>query len=154
VPLRQPLASDRISQLDLSVPATVSPTATVRDAVARMREARKGCVLICDDRRLVGIFTERDFLIRVVGEGVDLDAPVTRYMTASPATIHPANTIGSVIRKMLSGGYRHLPVVDEQGVLGIVSVRALIHYLVEHFPTRIYNLPPEPRQVQRSREGA
>jgi hypothetical protein len=56
---------------------------------------------------------------------------------------------------MEEGGYRHLPVVDESSrVVGILSVKRIVHYLVEHFPNTVYNLPPDPNAVQQQREGA
>jgi CBS domain-containing protein len=56
---------------------------------------------------------------------------------------------------MVSGGYRHLPVVDEEGrPVGVLSVKQIMHYLVEHFPSTVYNLPPDPRVVPQEREGA
>jgi predicted transcriptional regulator len=56
---------------------------------------------------------------------------------------------------MEEGGYRHLPVVDEcSRVVGILSVKRIVHYLVEHFPNTVYNLPPDPNAVQQQREGA
>ena len=59
------------------------------------------------------------------------------------------------IRRMEQGGYRHLPVVDEANrPVGILSVRRIVHYLVEHFPSTVYNLPPDPRTFPQEREGA
>ena len=55
---------------------------------------------------------------------------------------------------MEEGGYRHLPVVDERGPVGVLSVKRIVHYLVEHFPTTVYNLPPDPAVVPQQAEGA
>jgi len=76
-------------------------------------------------------------------------------MTPEPVFVHPKQAIGVAIKLMEEGGYRHLPVVDEKGkALGILSVKRIVHYLVEHFPGTVYNLPPEPGVVQHEREGA
>ena len=76
-------------------------------------------------------------------------------MTPHPVVVDRKEPVGAVIRRMEEGGYRHLPVVDEGGhVVGILSVKRIVHYLVEHFPATIYNLPPDPGVVQQEREGA
>jgi CBS domain-containing protein len=155
VRLRENLISDSVSHLGQSALVEVPPGATVRETIALMRARRCGCVLISEGKRLLGIFTERDVLTRVLAAGADLDTGIDAFMTANPVTIHRADSVGTVIRRMLDGGYRHLPVVDEDGrAVGVVSVKGLIHYFVEYFPTTVYNLPPVPGQVQQSREGA
>jgi CBS domain-containing protein len=155
VRIRESLVSDRVTQLDQSALLVVPPGATVREAIALMRKHRAGCVLVCEEKRLRGIFTERDLLTRVFARDADLDARVDAFMTADPVAIHLTDNVALVIRQMLEGGYRHLPIVDEHGgAVGVVSVRGLIHYLVEYFPTTVYNLPPVPGQAEPSREGA
>lgn len=120
-----------------------------------MRKARSGCALVCDDRLLAGIFTERDYIKRVLSRGADLQAPVSDFMTPQPATARPTDPIGSAIRTMYQGGYRHLPVVDQGDVpVGMLSVKHVVQYVVDHFPSAVYNLPPRPGQVQDKREGA
>jgi CBS domain-containing protein len=76
-------------------------------------------------------------------------------MTPNPEQVHPKDSIAAALRRMEEGGYRHLPVVNEWGQpLGVLSVKQIVHYLVEHFPTTIYNLPPDPGAVPQEREGA
>ena len=76
-------------------------------------------------------------------------------MTPNPATVHEKETIGSAVRRMQQGGYRHLPVVDRAGQpIGMLSVKRIVRYLVEHFPATVYNQPPDPNVVQQDREGA
>jgi CBS domain-containing protein len=155
VRLQENLISDRVSLLGQSTLVTVTPDTTVGNAISLMRERRCGCVVVCQGDQLAGIFTERDVLKRVLATGADLNSRIDAFMTENPVTIRPADNVGVVIRRMLDGGDRHLPVVDENGrVLGIVSVKGLIHYFVEYFPATVYNLPPVSGQVQTSREGA
>ena len=69
--------------------------------------------------------------------------------------VHPKDPIGAAVRRMEEGGYRHLPVVDDVGrPVGVLSVKRIVHYLVEHFPATIYNLPPDPGVIPQEREGA
>jgi CBS domain-containing protein len=76
-------------------------------------------------------------------------------MTPDPVVVHPKDPIRVALRRMEEGGYRHLPVVDDRGYpLGILSVKRIVHYLVEHFPSTIYNLPPDPSAYPLEAEGA
>lgn len=104
----------------------VSPRDTVRHAARLMREKKIAAVLVMDLERLVGIVTERDMTGRVVAAGLDADATTVReIMTADPDTLAPTDTASDAIRMMKSRNYRHLPVVDEAKVVGMVSVRDL-----------------------------
>jgi CBS domain-containing protein len=153
--LARNLKVESVSRLHPTPPLQVRPQQTVADAVAIMREKRVGCVLVCEAGKLVGIFTERDLMCRILAAGKPLTLPMVEVMTPSPVVVHPKQAIGNAVRHMEEGGYRHLPVVDENGnAVGILSVKRIIHYLVEHFPGTVYNLPPDPGVVQQEREGA
>jgi CBS domain-containing protein len=155
VPLKQKLWEDTVSRIDVKPAVMVSPRATIREAVAAMQQGRTGCLCVVEDDRLVGIFTERDLLKRVIGTRTDFGAMISSVMSASPATTTTDETIGTVLQGMRERGYRHLPVVDKRGrVLGRISVREIVHYMVEYFPTVVYNLPPRPDQVDSEPEGA
>ena len=155
VDLRENLAADRVAELERSALVKVEPTTPMRGVIAQMREQRSGCALVCEASGLAGIVTERDVLKRVLRPGADLDAPVRDYMTKDPVTIKADDRVGLAIGQMLRGGYRHLPIVDDAGTpIGAVSVKGIVHYLVSHFPSAVYNLPPAPGQTQTSREGA
>jgi CBS domain-containing protein len=102
-----------------------SPEETVRDAAIGMATHHCGAVLVCRDDTLVGIFTERDLISRVVAMGRELDTPLVEVMTANPDVIAAEAPISSAIRQMGEHGYRHLPVVESDRVLGILSIRDL-----------------------------
>jgi len=153
--LARNLKIDSVSRLQPTPPLQVGPHQTVAEAVALMRQERVGCLLVCEGRRLVGIFTERDLLRRVLAPGKPLTLTVGQCMTPDPVTVHPKDSIGAAIRRMEEGGYRHLPVVDEKArPVGVLSVKRIVHYLAEHFPSTVYNLPPDPGVVPQEREGA
>jgi CBS domain-containing protein len=153
--LARNLKVESVSRLQPSPPLQVLSTQSVADAVTLMRRERVGCVLVCDGGRLVGIFTERDLMCRVLAACKPLSISVAEVMTGDPVVVQLKETIGVAVRRMVEGGYRHLPVVDEKGsALGMLSVKRIVHYLVEHFPSAIYNLPPDPGAVQQEREGA
>ncbi len=153
--LARNLKIESVSRLNPSPPLEVPPTASIAIAVEKMRNANFGCVLICDNCRLVGIFTERDLMRRVLSVGKPLSMPVSEVMTPKPVTVHDKDPIAVVVRRMDEGGYRHLPVLDERGKpVGVLSVKRIVRYLVEHFPSTVYNLPPDPAVVPQQPEGA
>ena len=135
-------------------PFCVEPDVTVRDVLHQLRQERRGSAAVCRDGVLVGIFTERDALSMLASKK-DLDVKIETVMTPNPTTVLITETMGNAIQKMSRGGYRRLPIVDEQGrPVGILKVAEVLHYLVQHFPEFVYNLPPTPDQTSTQREGA
>lgn len=102
-----------------------SPEETVRDAAIGMAAHHCGAVLICRDDTLIGIFTERDLIAKVVALGRDLNTALIEVMTANPDTIAADASIMSAVRQMSEQRYRHLPVVQADRILGILSIRDL-----------------------------
>lgn len=106
--------------------STLEPDATVVDAVRLMRDRRIGAILVLEGHRLAGIFTERDVLTRVVGEGRDPAATrLGEVMTRDPDAVAPDDRAIDALDRMSSRGYRHLPVVAGERVVAIVSIRDL-----------------------------
>jgi CBS domain-containing protein len=117
-----------------SVPAaTVSPQSSVIDAVKLMSEKRVGAVAVVEKDDLVGIFTERDVMTRVVLEGKDPKATkMSEVMTADVETALQDMPYGDCLRVMVERHFRHLPVIDAEGrVQGMLSVRDLLQHAVE-----------------------
>jgi CBS domain-containing protein len=104
-------------------PATLPLSATVQAACRIMRDRRIGAILVTGtDGRLVGLFTGRDAGGRVVAEALDArTTPLAAVMTANPDTIGPNARAIEALRLMQDGGFRHLPIVDGERILGIVS---------------------------------
>lgn len=153
--LAKNLKIDSVSRLQPTAPWQVRPDQTVAEAVDLMRLQRVGCVLVCTGQKLDGIFTERDLMRRVMAPGQPLTAPVGQFMTPNPVAVQLKDSISTAVRRMDEGGHRHLPVVDPAGKpVGVLSAKRIVHYLVEHFPTTVYNLPPNPSTVPQEREGA
>ena len=109
---------------------TVDPAAPVVAVAQRMADRNVGAVLVTEDGRLAGIMTERD-IMRAVARGLRDDAVVGQCMTADPDTIAPDDTIEHAAVLMIHGGYRHLPVVDGDDVVGVLSIRDLVQVVVE-----------------------
>lgn len=155
--LAKALRSDPISRLPLRGACTASPDASIDEVVRQMAERRVGCVLLQEGGggRLVGIFTERDFVNRVVAAGRDVGGRVGEVMTPDPKTLACHDTLQNAVEVMGSDGYRHVPILGDDGQpVGVLSVKEIIHYLVEYFPAKVYNLPPTPDHSQPAREGA
>lgn len=153
--LSRNLRVDSISRLQPTAPRSVEAGQPVSVAVETMRQDGVGCVLVTRAGRLVGVFTERDLLTRVLGLGLPLGTLLAECLTANPVTVHPKDSVRTAIQRMEAGGFRHLPVVDEHArPVGILSARRVMHYLVEHFPGLVYNQPPRSRQFPETADGA
>jgi CBS domain-containing protein len=107
----------------------VAPTASLVDAAAQMHDRRVGAVVVLSEGRLVGILTERDVL-RAVATG-RVDGAVSEAMTAAPETVEADEPSGQAAALMIHGGFRHLPVVDGDRVVGMVSIRDLVRIMVD-----------------------
>jgi CBS domain-containing protein len=112
-----PLSSWRPSTMSRPQPPLVVDTvSTLAGTIARMREGSRGCALVIDAGRLVGIFTERDVLMRVVGRPIDFERTAIRdNMTRDQVTLPSDSSVAFVLNRMLIEGFRHIPLIDEQG---------------------------------------
>ncbi len=148
------LDTETVGHMDLPMPLCVSPETSVREVFGQLKTTGRGSVSICEGSKLIGIFTERDAL-HLMASGGEFDVPIEAVMTRNPATMLVTDTVEAAIAKMSLGGNRRLPVLDAEGhVVGLLKVSAILHYLVQHFPKFVYNLPPHPNQTMQHREGA
>lgn len=132
--LEQAIARHQVDVLCPKMPLTVDATASVREAIGQLVDRKIGCLLVQQDDRLVGIFTERDVLNKVSSDLSCLDRPVSEFMTSHPGTITRQDSIAYALHAMDLGGYRHQPVVDESGQpTGIISIRDILRYLCIRF---------------------
>jgi CBS domain-containing protein len=148
------LESEGVASAHPDQPLAATASDPVGQVMQLLRAQRTGAMLICEGTKLVGIFTERDAL-KLMARGADLSVPVRDVMSSPPVSI-PANaTVGEAIKVMADGAFRHLPVVEPDGKpSAVLAVHGIVHYLVEHFPETVYNLPPDPNAKPREREGA
>ena len=102
-------------------PLTLPPTATVKEACAAMRDRHAGSILVTANGCLVGIFTGRDAVCRVLAAGKDASTKLGDVMTPNPATMSPDHTAIDALRLMWDGGFRHTPLVKAGKVMGVVS---------------------------------
>jgi CBS domain-containing protein len=113
---------------------TTPATLTVTEAARLMKQRHVGAAMVVEDGKLVGVFTERDALFRVVAEGRDaLTTPVSEVMTRNPQTIHPDKPFAHALQMMHGGSFRHVPVVEDGRPVGMVSARDALGPELESF---------------------
>ncbi|WP_322795297.1 CBS domain-containing protein [Tepidiforma sp.] len=146
--------NQRLSELTLSEPASVSPFTSVRDAVNLMNARGDSCVLAIEGDELRGIFTERDVVAKCMEDGFDWDQPLeASVLTKQPRVIASTGTVAEAIALMQQHHYRNLPVVEGSRVVGILRLGDLLRDLAEAYPEDVLNLPPRPHQVMERQEG-
>ena len=136
--------------------AQISLQRTVADAIAAMAERRIGALLVVEGGKVIGIFGERDLLIKSLHDGKNLDRLVRDYMTPDPVCLTEHDSIAFAMSRMVVGGYRHIPLVTSaQEPAGILTMRDVMRYVVSFFPDEVLNLPPhsEHSPPERNVEG-
>jgi CBS domain-containing protein len=124
------LLGEHLHDLGAPPPLTVDPGARLDEVIARMQETETDCVLVTVQDRLVGIFTDRDAVLKAAGK--DLDALRVRdLMTADPVVLRSDDPIALAIHKMAVGGFRHIPIIDDGRPTGVVTARDVFHHLAE-----------------------
>ena len=121
---------------------TVKPETTVMDAVGTMTRESIGAIAVVQGNRLVGIFSERDLMLRVVSERLDpARTQILDVMTSPVETIHRHSTADDALKVMLDRHIRHLPIIDRDGALcGMISMRSLLHDKVEELTDQLDSL--------------
>ena len=139
------LLDETVEILEPPQPICVAPDDLVSDVVAGMAARNHGCVLVAEGGVLVGIFTERDVLRKVVGKVDPKTTHVREVMTRDPEAVTFHDTIAAVLNKMTIGGFRHVPLVDIQmRPVGVVSIKDVVEYFVDRFPRHVLNVSPDP----------
>ncbi len=138
---------------------TIHIGSSTQTAIELLIEHHVGAAPVVDDEnRLCGIFSERDVLRKILNRTVgDLGAiGVEHFMSTTPQTAQQEDMLDTAMLYMARGGYRHIPIVDEQHQpIGMVSIRDVISHLVDEFPQEVLTLPPRPvRDAMKAREGA
>ena len=147
--------TDTIKTLLGSTFIVLNENVTLREAINNIQTQHVGCILLENDDKISGIFTERDIVQKIVGNNPDLDTEYVKdYMTMRPDVLRQNDAIGFAINKMIEGGYRHIPIVNKSGnPIGIISMQDIINQLGDYFDKDIKNLPPTPLRKQSQREG-
>jgi signal-transduction protein with cAMP-binding, CBS, and nucleotidyltransferase domain len=127
---RGQLLGEHLDELGIATPETIEATADVNEAIRRMHDKGIDCVLVTEGDRLVGIFTDRDAVLKVAG--LERQArPIATLMTRDPVVLRHDETIAVAINKMAVGGFRHIPIVEDGRPTGVVTARDVFRHLVE-----------------------
>ena len=123
-------------------PLTVPPTATVAEAVKAMVGAGVGAVAVVNGKKLAGIFTERDLMVRVVARGLDpAKTRVGDVMVTDVHTLRRTARRSQALETMIAGKFRHMPVTEEDGtLLGMLSLRRLLQHQMERLKDQVSSL--------------
>lgn len=152
--LRELFTTTTVGELAINQVPTLDAGQTAEQAAVAMRAVSHGSALVCEAGRLVGIVTERD-LLKLIADDARLRAPLREVMTSAPQTVRTGSLLLEAVRLMDRGGYRRLPVVDnEQRPIGIVDVKSVVTYLVDQIPGTVYNQAPLDLSSVRNPEGA
>jgi len=152
--IERSLREVEVLSLELQPPLLLDRTTMVSDVIRQMQDSGQGYALITDNAHLVGIFTERDVFLSVLGHDDVLARPVSGYMSPDPVCIAAEDPVRKALLLMHQGGHRQVPIVDATGqVAGCVRHKDIAAYLVDHFAERVLNLPPDPEQIARTPEG-
>jgi CBS domain-containing protein len=126
--LARSVMEDDLSHLQPEETIAVAPSTPALDVIRKMKEANTGCVLVVDQERLVGIFTEHDVLTKLSSDW-PRSVPVAELMTANPETLNERDSVATALNKMSVGRYRHLPVVKANGQLAVTSILSVLKYI-------------------------
>jgi CBS domain-containing protein len=120
---------------------SVSPDCTVYDALELMCDKNVGALLVVDNEKLAGIFTERDYARKVILRGkASKETLIEEIMTEYPSTVTPDSSIEDCMRLMTNKFIRHLPVLENNNLVGVISIGDLVRYIIEEQKYIIENL--------------
>lgn len=131
----------------------VAPSASLAETVACIRENESNCAVVCDGNQVVGLFTEHDVFTKVIGEGIDQSLPVRDWMQSPVKTLTAAATLSDAVSLMNEKDCYSIPIVEDNQLVGLLSVADVVTYLAESYPKETINLPPVPAQVMDTQEG-
>jgi CBS domain-containing protein len=114
-------------------PVVVAPNTPVGEVLKILVNNTIGCVMVVEGEKILGIFTERDALLKLNTQAGELAGrPISEFMTANPQILSVDDKIVFAVQRMDLGGFRHVPLVDEKGQLvGVVSVRDILQYFMQ-----------------------
>lgn len=134
-PIEDALIRERVTGLDPKKAIMVSPETSIADAIATLVDKNIGCVLVGEEGRVVGIFSERDVLLRVSHRMEEVgERPVSEFMTTDVSMLDEGTRLAFALKEMSSGDFRHLPLTRDERLSGIVSLRDFLGLVFRWYP--------------------
>lgn len=148
------LKNVKVHDLKLQTDHRIDPQTPLAEVYRAFDEQRHGAAMVCSGDRVVGIFTQRDVLYRTALEDLDPQTPISEVMSDRPLTIGLSQSLAEAIQAMVEGGYRHIPVIKDDGhQVGLLSSRVILRFIADQYPEAVLNLPPHLQQVLSRPEG-
>jgi predicted transcriptional regulator len=129
--LARSVMEDDLSELEQEFLGITSDTTAI-DAVMKMRDSRVGCALVIDNGKLVGIFTERDILNKLVGKKAFTPTTVvSELMSPNPESLRETDSVATALSKMSLGRYRHIPIQKADGTYAVTTIKHVLKYIAK-----------------------
>jgi CBS domain-containing protein len=144
---------DKVTLMQTDDYFCIAPATPLSQAIEVMKQDEGGCAIVCEGEQVVGIFTERDLLSKIVGEEIDMNTPVSDWMSPVVSTLGPDASIGDAVSLMNDKSFRNIPLVKNGQLVGSISVFDVILYLAESYPKETMNLPPITNQIMTTEDG-
>ena len=126
------IIKDRIEKLSPSDPVCVDPNTTVGEVLNLLVDHRIGCVIVAEDRKIAGIFSERDALNRIGSQAAEFAGrPISEFMTPDPHSLELTDRIAYALHQMDLGGFRHVPILSGGEVAGVISIRDILRHITD-----------------------
>jgi len=147
--------TDNISSIGIKEAILKDEEASIQSVIESMQTTHSSCIIIINNDKITGIFTERDVVTKIVSKNVDIkNEKICNYMTNNPETLQPDDSIAFALNKMTDGGFRHIPIVSSDSKdIYIISMQDIINSISNYYFDDIVNLPPEPLRNASQREG-
>lgn len=138
-----------LTRLKLRPALVVDAGTPIKNCIEKMVARHIGCLLVVKEGTYHGIFTERDVLLKIAGEDIDLEsATIDDFMSREPISLKIDDSVEKALRLMVERGYRHVCITDANDKpVSLVSIKDIVGFIVEFFPQDILNLPPHPIRV-------
>ncbi len=134
----------------VQAPSTIS----IKSAIDLMQQGKSGYIVLARNKKVEGLFSEDDVVMKILDKDVDWNKPVSEFMTTNWAALKMTDSVGQAIDLMSERMLYYIPLVNEESELvNVLSVRTLIRFLSEFYPTEVYNLPPRLDQIMGTAEG-
>ena len=153
-PVAQLLKEKKICEIINPKLVQAPSTISIEQAVQIMQQNGSGYIVIAENNKSIGIFTENDLVFKIMGKGIDWSRPVREFMTQDPKLLRVDDFVGQAIDVMGENRIYHIPLVDAKGhLVNVISVRTLIRFLAEFYPAEVMNLPPDINRIIETAEG-